>query len=98
MEGFRLRSTETVRRSSALGLIGSSLSRSSDCCLLNVPGRGNPGTTFLESLRAMLGRVVSSWSGAGGGAVLHVLSSLPSFPKSLFQDQVVLWSVDAALS
>jgi hypothetical protein len=87
---IRRRSTDRVRRSSGSGLFGSSLSRSSDCCLLNVGARGSSGTTFREKGRAMPGPCSSSGCDAGG------FEFVSSFPNSLFQK--VLCSVDGLLA
>ena len=49
------RSTETALRSSTEGCTGVNFSRRSEFCLLNVPGRGRPGTTFRDKRRPKLG-------------------------------------------
>lgn len=46
-----LLSMDTALRSACVGLFSSSLSLSSDCCLLNVLARGRPGTTLLAEVR-----------------------------------------------
>lgn len=71
------RPTEAARRSVMVGSTGLSRSLFSEFCLLKVGGRGRPGTTFLDSRRAIPGRgrigrcfFSSSWKG--------VCSSRPS--------------------
>ncbi len=51
------RSTDTALRSSTDGCTGVNFSRRSEFCLLNVPGRGKPGTTLLDNRRPKLGAV-----------------------------------------
>ncbi len=66
------RSTDTALRSPAEGCTGDSFSRRSEFCLLNVAGRGKPGTTFLDNRRPNPGALGAQgdvgsdfWSGHG---------------------------------
>lgn len=72
------RPTEAARRSIMVGSTGFSRSLFSEFCLLKVGGRGRPGTTFLDSRRAIPGRCKigrcffsSSWKGVWSSRPSH---------------------------